>query len=308
MRPSFRRTALRHILLGALGASLFPSVWAQQPTSSFRASSEVSSILVPVTVKDRKGRLVSNLEKERFHLIVDGIEFPIRSFWREGGLPVSYAFVLDTSGSMGVRRLHRAVEVIHEFIGGMRSGDEACLITFGAGEVKRRLAFGTDPSLLPRILDGLKGFGTTSLYDMVTAAPAIMDGASKIRRAILLFTDGVDTASSMSPDDVVKVLDSVSDPLFVFGIEPPPSDEDGAETYEDLLRRFAATSGGRYLRVDDVAKLPDLGRTLRQELTMRYIINFDPGGLGSVKWRTIEVKVDGGYTVLTRQGYRGTLP
>ena len=41
---------------------------------------------------------------------------------------------------------------------------------------------------------------------------------------------------------------------------------------------------------------------------MRYIITFDPSGLGMVKWRKLEIKVDGHYTVLARQGYRGTLP
>lgn len=281
---------------------------AQDQTAKFSATSEVSSILVPVTVRDKKARLVSHLEKDKFHLYVDGIEFPIRSFWREGGLPVSYAFVLDTSGSMGVRRLSKAREAILEFVRHMRSGDEACLITFGAAGVKRRLNFGTDPATLPLILESLRGFGTTALYDVLTAAPQIMEGATNIRRSILLFTDGVDTASTMTPTDAVKVLEDLADPLYVFGIEPPPADEGPPDSYEDLLTRFAAVSGGRYLRVDNASKLPEFGRVLRQELTMRYIINFDPSGVGSVKWRTIEVKVDGAHSVLTRQGYRGTLP
>jgi Mg-chelatase subunit ChlD len=81
---------------------------------TFSASAEVSSILVPVTVRDSKGRLVSNLEKDRFHLIVDDMEFPIRSFWREGGLPISYTFVVDTSGSMNGRRLAKTRDAVCE--------------------------------------------------------------------------------------------------------------------------------------------------------------------------------------------------
>jgi Ca-activated chloride channel family protein len=288
--------------------SLASAVAVAQVPPSYKASSEVSTILVPVTVRDKKGRLVSTLDQKKFHLYVDGIEFPIRSFWREGGLPVSYAFVLDTSGSMGVRRVGKSREAIMEFVRNMRDGDEACLITFGAAEVKRRATFGTDPGQLPRILESLKGFGTTALYDVLTAAPQIMEGASNIRRAILLFTDGVDTASTMTSEDAVKVLEHLADPLYVLGIEPPPADEGPEDSYEELLRRFAAVSGGRYARVDSAAKLPDFARILRQELTMRYIINFDPSGVGGIKWRSIEVKVDGGFTVLARQGYRGTLP
>ncbi len=282
----------------------------EQPPAKdvFRATAEVSSILVPVTVKDSKGRLVPTLEQKRFHLYVDDIEFPIRSFWREGGLPISYAFIVDVSGSMNGRRLVKTREAILEFVKQLRPDDEVCLITFGAGEVKRRLAFGTDPTLLPRILESLRGYGTTALYDVLTASAQAMEGAHNIRRAALLFTDGVDTASSMTPADAMKILESLSDPLYVMGIEPPPAEEGPPDAYEELLARFAAASGARYLRVDMAAKLPQFARELRQELTMRYIITFDPSGIGSVKWRKVEVRVDGGYAVSARQGYRGTLP
>jgi len=264
--------------------------------------------LVPVTVKDAKGRLVPTLEQQRFHLYVDDIEFPIKSFWREGGLPISYAFIVDVSGSMNGRRLSKTREAILEFARQLRADDEVCLITFGADEVKRRLAFGTDPALLPRVLETLRGYGTTALYDMLTAAPQAMEGAHNMRRVLLFFTDGVDTASSVTPADAVKILEGLADPLYVLGIEPPPAEEGPPNSYEDLLTRFAAASGARYLRVDMAAKLPQFARDLRQELTMRYIITFEPSGLGSVKWRKLDVRVDGGYAVSARQGYRGTLP
>ena len=279
-----------------------------QPEGTFADRAEVSSVLVPVTVKDRRGRLVPTLEKESFRLYVDGMEFPIASFWREGGLPLSLAFVLDSSGSMGGRRLSRSREVIFEFLRQRKPDDEICLITFGAGEVKRRLKFGTDPSLLPRILEPLRGFGTTALYDMVAAAPQVMDGATRIRRVIILFTDGVDTASQLTAADAVRVLEGLNDPLYVFGIEPPAEVEDLEETYEELLKRFAAASGGRYIRVSNVSQLPALGRDLRQELTLRYILGFTPSGVGASRWRTIEVRVEGPHEVQARRGYRGTLP
>ncbi|MFI5166619.1 MAG: VWA domain-containing protein [Thermoanaerobaculales bacterium] len=274
----------------------------------FSAAAEVSSILVPVTVRDPRGRIVSTLEKDKFHLFVDGIEFPIRSFWREGGLPASYAFILDTSGSMGGRRLTKAREAVLEFVRQLGPDDEVCLITFGAGEVKRRLAFGSDLALLGRILESLKGFGTTALYDVLTATPHMMDGARNPRRVMFLFTDGVDTASTMKPADAIRILEQLADPLYPLGIEPPPAEEGPPDSYEDALRQFATASGGRYLRVDDVAKLPEFARELRQELRMQYIITFDASGLGTAKWRKLEVRVDGGYAASSRQGYRGTLP
>jgi Ca-activated chloride channel family protein len=304
----------RPLLAQAIAATLLAAAprgaACQQPPGPevFRATAEVSAILVPVTVKDKRGRLIPTLERERFHLLVDDIEFPIKSFWREGGLPISYAFVVDVSGSMNGRRLARTRDAILEFVRQLRADDEVCLITFGAGEVKRRLSFGTDPGLLPRVLESLRGYGTTALYDMLTATPQVMEGTRNVRRVVVLFTDGVDTASEMTPGDAVKILEGLEDPLYVLGIEPPPAEEGPPDSYEDRLAQFAAASGGRYLRVDTAAKLPDFARGLRQELTMRYIITIEPSGLGSVKWRKLEVRVDGGYAVLARQGYRGTLP
>jgi VWFA-related protein len=293
-------------MVGLLAA---PGV-CEQPSEKevFHASAEVSSILVPVTVRDRHGRLVSTLEKDRFHLFVDDMEFPIRSFWREGGLPISYSFVVDTSGSMNGRRLAKTRDAIMEFVRQLRPDDEVCLITFGAGAVKRRLPFGTDPGLLQRILESLRGYGTTALYDVLTASPQAMEGAHNLRRVVLLFTDGVDTASAFTPAEAVRALEGLTDPLYALGIEPPPPEEGSPDSYEDLLGEFAAASGGRYLRVENVAKLPEFARNLRRELSMRYIITFDPSGLGLIKWRKLQVKVDGGYVAMARQGYRGTLP
>lgn len=298
------------LLLG--GVVLSGPGWASgqeglPPGQAFTANVEVGAILVPVTVKDSKGRLIADLEKKKFRLYVDGMETPVRSFWREGGLPLSLTIVLDTSGSMGGRRLSKAREAIAEFLRQRGPKDEVCLITFGAQEVKRRLKFGTDPGLLPRVLDSLRGFGTTALYDVLTAAPQFMDGAGNVRRAVLLFTDGVDTASQFTPENAIRVLEGVNDPLYAFGIEPPPVEGEG-DTYGALLERFSTASGGRYLRVGNLSTLPQMARDLRRELTLRYIIALTPSGVGSEKWRRIEVRVDGNYTVLTRHGYRGTLP
>lgn len=265
-------------------------------------------MLVAATVRDARGRLVADLDRKDFRLYVDGIEFPIRSFWREGGLPLALAFVLDTSGSMEGRRLREAEQVIDDFVKQLGPRDEACLITFGGGEVKRRLAFGDDPTLIPTILRTLRGHGTTALYDVVAAAPQIMQGADNVRRAILLFTDGVDTASKLGPDQAREVLEKLNDPLYVFGIEPPPPAAAQQTSYEEVLRRLAEASGGRYIPVKDLVRMPEIGRALRRELSLRYIISFNTSGVGIVKWRPIEVKVRGAYQVVTRRGYVGTLP
>jgi len=279
-----------------------------QQTPQFQASAEVTSIIVPVTVRDGKGRMVTTLEQRDFRLRVDTLEVPVSSFWREGGLALSLALVIDVSGSMAGRRLAKTLEAVNEILRLLRPDDEVCIITFGGGEVRRRLKFEGDRSLAQRIVGSLQGYGTTALYDMLSATPQVMEGARNIRRATLLFTDGVDTASNMSPDQAVAVLQDLADPLYAIGIEPPPDDEGPPDTYEELLRRFAVASGGRYLHVDDAARLPVLAKELRQELGMRYILAFQTSGLGMAKWRKLEVGVPPGLAAQARHGYVGTLP
>lgn len=298
------------VLMGSivLAGGAQPVSSAQRQGQPFVDRAEVSAVLVPVTVRDARGRLVATLARERFRLLVDGLEVPIRSFWREGGLPLSLTVLLDTSGSMGTRRLGRAREAALAFVSQLAPRDEVCLITFGGGEVIRRLRFGEDPGRLPEVLEPLRGYGTTALYDVLSAAPMLLQGAHHVRRAVLLFTDGVDTASTLSPEDARLILNGIEDPLYIFGIEPPPGVSGRRDTYDALLASFAAATGGRYVRVEDVAALPVLARTLRQELTMRYIIAFEPSGVGAVKERRIEVRVQGAFEVRTRRGYVGTLP
>ncbi len=279
-----------------------------QEQQVFRDQAVVTTVLVPVTVRDSRGRPVANLEKEAFRLFIDGMEFPITSFWREGGLPIAYVFVVDTSGSMEGRRLAQVRAAIGEFLKGLKPGDEVSLITFGAGEVHRRLRLGADPAALPPLLERLSGYGTTALYDVLSIAPRFFEGARALRRAGLLFTDGVDTASRLTPEGAMMMLENLQDPLYVFGIEPPPGGEEGGLSYEQVLARLARATGGHYLRVEKLENLRPFAAELRRELSQRYIIAFTPSGVGEVKWRKIAVRVKGPYSVVTREGYRGTLP
>lgn len=300
----------------AAGLALAGAVWcghpglcqAVDPAEAFVDRSDVQAVLVAATVKDRKGRPVANLDQSDFRLFVDNLEFPVASFWREAEMPLSLCLIVDVSGSMGGQRLARVRESVEEFLAGLRPSDEVSLITFGAGEVRRRVPFGSDPDLVRSTLESVDGFGTTALFDTLVAAPTAMEGSRHARRAILIFTDGVDTASAMSADQALDVMRRLADPLYAFGIEPPPPEDAGAETYESLLGRLATASGGRYIRAGTAGELAGLARDLRRELGTRYIITFQPSGQGMEKWRRIRVEVAGPYTVDAREGYVGTLP
>lgn len=307
MRKRARRAAALALVLGVWPWRVGLSQSAD-PGQTFVDRSDVQAVLVAVTVKDLKGRPVADLEQRDFRLYVDNLEFPVTSFWREAEMPLSLCLVVDVSGSMGGQRLAKVRESVVEFLARLRPSDEVSLITFGAGEVRRRVPFGTDPDLVRRTLESVEGFGTTALFDNLVTSPTAMDGARHSRRAILVFTDGVDTASAMTSAAALDVMQRLADPLYAFGIEPPPPAEPATETYEAVLARLAQASGGRYLRAGSAGELVGLARELRRELGTRYIITFQPSGEGQNKWRRIRVGVKGPYMVEAREGYVGTLP
>lgn len=269
---------------------------------------EVDAVVVPVTVRSAGGRVVTGVSPSRFHLSVDGHEVPIRDLHLEHDLPISLGFILDTSGSMAGRKLDGSRELIMAFLGQRRQEDQLALWTFGDDRVLERFPFGMGWYLLPRMLETIKPWSTTALYDMVLRVPEVMEKADHHRRAAILLTDGVDNASEISAARATEIARSLETPIYVLGVEPPPA---GAQpsglSYEEILTLIADASGGLYRRIPRAEEMPEVAQTLLEELSSRYILTFTTSGVGQSKWRRIEVVVDG-YQAVTRTGYVGTLP
>jgi hypothetical protein len=89
--------------------------------------------------------------------------------------------------------------------------------------------------LLPRMLETIKPWSTTALYDMIQRVPEVMERATHPRQAAILLTDGVDNASAISAGEATRIARGMSTPIYVLGIEPPPRPpEDGGVPYEGL--------------------------------------------------------------------------
>jgi len=268
----------------------------------------VEAVVVPVTVRTARGRLVSRVSPSRFHLYVDGMEIPIPDLSREEDLPLSLGFILDTSGSMGGHKLRACRELVLAFLRERSPRDEVALWTFGDGRVLDRFHFGSGWYLLPRVLESLRPWGDTALYDVLARVPEVVAGASHPRRAVILLTDGVDTASRMGPEEARRLVERLRTPVYVLGVEPPPRRlRPEGLTYEEVLERIAEASGGRYRRVPSTEEMPRVVEELLEELSSRFIITFTTSRAGERRWRRIEVKVDG-YVATTRKGYFGRLP
>jgi len=274
----------------------------------YRGKVDVEAVVLPVTVRTAGGKVVSKVSREDFRLKIDGLSVPIRDLSREADLPLALGFILDTSGSMTGRKLRSGQDLAKAFLSERRAEDRLALWTFGDDRVLERFPFGMSWYLLPRVLETVKPWSTTALYDMIQRVPDVMENARHPRRAAILVTDGVDNASQMSAEEAGKLAESLQTPIYVLGVEPPPpADGDEGLSYEQILKIIAQGSGGYYRRIPRLDRMPEVTRALLEELSTRYILTFETSGIGDRKWRPVEVTVKG-YEVTVRKGYVGTLP
>jgi VWFA-related protein len=299
---SIVRFPRRHLAF-SLAFLVTTSIMAQ-----YRGEVEVEAVVAPVTVRNSSGRIVTDVSPSRFRLFVDGLEVPIRDLDLETDLPLSLGFVLDTSGSMAGRKIEACRSLITAFLGQRRAEDQLALWTFGNNRVLERFPFGMSWYLLPRVLETLRPWSTTALYDMVQRVPDVMAQATHPRRAAIFLTDGVDNASAVTSDEATLIAQQLRTPIYALGVEPPPPlrDQQGL-SYEKILSLIADSSGGHYRRIPRAEEMPETVEILLEELSSRFIVTFATSGVGLRRWRTLEVRVEG-YQATTRKGYTGTLP
>ncbi|HEY1253130.1 MAG TPA: VWA domain-containing protein [Thermoanaerobaculia bacterium] len=295
------------------GAAPTPKPEEEPPTYSESAGAEY--VMLPVLVTDKRGNYVDNLTKGDFVVRVEDSRVEFDTFEKDESAPVSFAFLLDTSGSMGVaKKLENAKNAIRSLIKNRQAGDDFALFAFSEGEVRMLQDFSSDPTKLLESLFDLEASGQTALFDAVAATPGKMLKGRNNKRAILLFTDGVDNASELSPSEMAEILQHVSVPVYAIGMKNAAFDTlSAAERRElsiDTLQMLAGSSGGRMHLVAGDEDLRPLAAQISSEARQQYLLGFAPSGKGDVRYRVVFVSVakPGSWVVRTRRGYRGTAP
>jgi len=176
------------------------------------------------------------------------------------------------------------------------------------------VAFTRDRDAIRKGLEELKPFGATALHDALDHAASDIASHGEGRRAILVLTDGVDTASQMAPDEVIERSRALDVPIYTLSIvsplENPRSDsflgkdsQTPAMLGAGMLARYAGFSGGASFIVSDAHQLRDAAAQIVDELKHQYRLGYDPPE-GPPGFRSIEVRTKRkGVRVRTRSGY-----
>ena len=287
----------------------------ETPLPTFTESAGSEYVLLPVLVFDRKGRFVDGLAKKDFRVNAGGINVDLDTFERDDEAPASFAFLVDTSGSMKLaKKLEAAKTAIRHILDGRRPGDDFALFAFAEDEVSVVSEFSPNPSRIVAALDKLEAGGRTALFDAVAATPSRMLAGKNGKRAILLFTDGVDNASKLSADEMATILQQVSIPVYAVGMKNASfdrlTDSERKDLALDNLKLLAYTSGGQLFLASGEEDLRPIAAKINSEVRKQYLLGFAPSGQGELKYRVVVVSVTkpGKWVVRTRRGYRGTAP
>ena len=281
----------------------------------FTATAGTEYVQLPVVVRDRKGQFVDSLRRSDFHVWVGGQPVEIDSFERNDRAPVSFAILLDVSGSMRIAdKLDRAKEMIQRLVALRQKGDDFALFSFSEEEVRIVSNFDADPAALLRQLFFLKAEGKTALYDAVVQTSNELLSGKNTKKAILLFTDGVDNASMLTPKDIERLMQNESVPVYAIGMKNASYSELNEQERKELslssLELLAQASGGRMFVVSGDEDLRPIANAIDGELRRQYVLGFQPSGEGEIRYWPIVVTATGGGTriIRARRGYRGSAP
>ncbi len=283
----------------------------QDPAQGGVFRSGVDLVSVSATVRDRRGRAVADLRATDFQVFDRGIARPIAEFRTEAA-PVSVAILFDVSGSMDIAsRALAARFAAHHVLSWLEHGrDEAALFAFDS-RLHEVAPFTVDTRALQGALGEVDPFGATSLHDAIADTAKRISERANRRRAIIVLTDGIDTASRLTPADVSGIASEIDVPVYVVAVVLPidnpdasgrPSDENDVPLTVGTIRELAAWTGGELFYASTPSDTSKVARQIVRELRQQYLIAFEPStGAG---WHPIEIRTTKkNLTVRARGGY-----
>ncbi len=303
-----RKLLLTTLGLAVAGAAV-PAGWAQarQPPT-FGTGIEIINLSLSVT--DAQNNFVTDLTQKDFAVYEDGIRQDLSLFTHEN-LPISMVLMIDCSASME-EKLPTAQAAAARFVKTLRPQDVAEVVQFNDRSTILQ-PFTSDQGALDAAIRRTEASGPTALHNaLYIALQDLMrdkKAAELRRRAIVLLSDGEDTASLVSDDQVLELARKSEINIYAVGLRSNPrSDREGQEfsPAEYLLTSLARDTGGRAYFPNSLSELDSVYDRIAEELRTLYSIGYvssNPRRDG--KWRRIVVRVPGreGMSVRHKIGY-----
>ena len=282
---------------------------ASSPGYTFRH--QVPEVRLQFTVADERGRLVSNLSSDDVSFYDN--QSPVghfNEFERDDNLPLELGLVLDTSDSVK-RVLPQEKAAATDFLGRvMRPQTDNAFVMAFAGEIKTWQTPTADLQELFRCHRSSEGAGLgnarlrRAVHRLLGKLGRASDGKS-LHRAIIVLTDGDDTDSLHTLDDVIAAAQRSEIQIYPLTIHPKRAADRG----DRVLQRLADATGGRLYIAASARNLAAAFAQIEQDLRTQYYVSFAPQqdkpGFHSLR---VQLRAPGKLEVRARQGYYALQP
>ncbi len=273
-------------VLGLVAGAAVPA-----PAQVFRSGVEMVSL--GVTVVDRGGGLVTGLTADDFEVFEDGVRQEVRLFARGDTAdaerpPLHIGLLFDSSGSMA-DDLKMARTAAIRLCNVLSRAEDITLVDF---DTEVRVArFGQDD--FPRFVERLRNRrpdGWTALYD---ALGVYLDGAAfqQGEKVVVVYSDGGDTRSVMTFNDVLTGLKASDVTVYVVGFLQNAGSRSRLEQRQ-RLSALADTTGGMAFFPSTQAEIDEAYARVLEEINRRYLLGYvSTNTRDDGSWRKVEVRL-----------------
>lgn len=318
------RLTIAAIVAAAAAVAVSAPLVAQQ-----RFQSRTELVFVPVAVSQNR-RPTSGLSAADFTLTDNGVRQDIEAVSVEA-LPIDVTLLLDASNSVRGAMLARLKTAVTDTAALLTPQDRLRLISV---QHIIREVFPWQPGGVRPPLDGLVAGGATSLFDGLSAA-LIRSASPDRRHLIVVFTDGLDTTSVVTPaatQQVAGATDAVVHAVVIIedlaalkstsrtgpvlstvrggsGLSTGLSEADTQElpSVRPVRDAVVIPTGGQVFPIDADASLGDAFIAAIRAFRTSYVLRYSPSGVDKPGWHNISVSINrpGRYDIRARKGYGG---
>jgi VWFA-related protein len=291
------------LLAAALVAALVSALSAQ---GTFRTGVDVVSL--NVTAVDPSNHYVTDLDEKDFSVFEDGVKQDL-SFFTRKQQAIALSLLLDSSASME-DKLPTLQTAAANFVKRLKSNDLAQVIDFDS-RVEIRQAFTSNQNELQSAIQQTAAGGSTSLYNAIYISLkelAKMKSSSDEdvrRQALVLFSDGEDTSSLISFDEVLELAKRSETAIFTIALRGADTQSKGFHEAEFVMRQLAQETGGRSFFPAKIDDLNGVYAEIADELASQYTLGYSSkNGKRDGAYRRIVVQIDrSNIQPRTKRGY-----
>lgn len=259
----------------------------------YRFEVDVTTVYVDVFVS-RDGEPVTGLTASNFEVLDNGVRQEI-DLVNLDQVPLSTMLVLDSSQSVVGEKLGHLKAAARAFVEELGAKDEVGLLTF-THELQLREEMGRDRSSVLGALDQPMRWGATGFNDAVYTGLVLAEGGGG-RPVLLVFTDGLDNSSWIANSELNLVLQGSEAVVFLVGVGSTApgaasSRWDSEARARGFLHGLARMTGGRVWYADTSENLKRVFLEVLSDMKSRYLLSYQPRGVDSPGWHTIEVRLE----------------